>query len=142
VAEHGGYRKPNNPAPVSGPGALSQRTDGGPATQPQMIASGNGYGERAAMQSIQGGAPMQGSEPMPRPTELGAPTGNPQDPITSGADAGPGLSPQGAGIQSDTEVSNEQLRPFLRSLELIANLPGSNAETRSWVRNLKARLGQ
>jgi len=25
----GGYRQPNNPAPVSGPGALSQRTDGG-----------------------------------------------------------------------------------------------------------------
>ena len=25
----GGYRQPTNPAPVSGPGMLSQRTDGG-----------------------------------------------------------------------------------------------------------------
>ena len=25
----GGYRQPSNPAPVSGPGALSKRTDGG-----------------------------------------------------------------------------------------------------------------
>jgi hypothetical protein len=39
----GGYRQPNNPAPVSGPGALSQRTDGGaidgmqqPMQQPMM----------------------------------------------------------------------------------------------------------
>lgn len=27
----GGYRQPADPASVSGPGALSQRTDGGPA---------------------------------------------------------------------------------------------------------------
>ena len=27
---HGGYRKPEHPAPASGPGRLSKRTDGGP----------------------------------------------------------------------------------------------------------------
>lgn len=30
----GGYRRPTNPAPASGPGALSQRTDGGPPVAP------------------------------------------------------------------------------------------------------------
>ncbi len=35
MEQQGGYRKPNNPAPVSGPGSLSQRTDGGP-TQPAV----------------------------------------------------------------------------------------------------------
>ena len=39
----GGYRAPSNPAPVSGPGALSQRTDGG-ATQPATYISGLPYG--------------------------------------------------------------------------------------------------
>ena len=29
--QHGGKRTPRNPAPVSGPGRLSRRTDGGPA---------------------------------------------------------------------------------------------------------------
>ena len=28
MATQGGYRKPGTPAPVSGPGALSRRTDG------------------------------------------------------------------------------------------------------------------
>ena len=30
---HGGYRRPTNPSPVSGPGALSRRTDGQQPTQ-------------------------------------------------------------------------------------------------------------
>jgi hypothetical protein len=141
AGQHGGYRKPNNPAPTSPPGALSRRTDGGPATQPQMVAPGGAYGERSEMQSIQGGAAMQGTTPAPALTPLGAPTADPSEPITAGADLGPGVGPQADGIQSDQQVTNEQLRPLLRSLELVANLPGSNAETRTFVRQLKARLG-
>lgn len=34
----GGYRRPTNPAPVSGPGELSQRTDGGPPMPPMPQA--------------------------------------------------------------------------------------------------------
>jgi hypothetical protein len=33
----GGYRQPSNPAAASGPGALSQRTDGGPGSTKQPI---------------------------------------------------------------------------------------------------------
>lgn len=137
---HGGPRTPANPAPVSGPGALSQRTDG---AQPQMVASGNAYGERSAMEEIQGGAPMAGggmsTAMLPG---LMDPSGRPDEPITAGAPMGAGIGPQAAGIQSDAEVTNEQLRPFVRSLELMANMTGSNPETRQLVRILKARLSQ
>lgn len=138
MAEHGGYRRPEHPAPVSGPGALSQRTDGGP-TQAPMLADGGPYGSRKDMAAIQGGAPLAGVTRDMLPP-LDAPTARPNEPITSGAGEGPGLSPEAAGISSDAQLTDEQLRPLLRSLELMANLPGSNPETRSFVRNLKARL--
>ena len=108
-----------------------------------MLASGGPYGSRQDMAAIQSGAPLQGgggSTPAPAPVPFDAPTQAPNEPITAGADMGAGINAAAAGIRSDREVSNEQLRPFLRSLELLANLPGSNAETRSLVRNLKARL--
>lgn len=56
----GGRRQPTNPAPVSGPGALSARTDGGPgnARQPLRVAGGGDYGERQAAEQLQAAAPM------------------------------------------------------------------------------------
>jgi hypothetical protein len=106
-----------------------------------MLASGGAYGDRAEMAGIQGGAPMQGGGPTrDMLTPLGAPSANPNEPVTAGADMGPGPGPLGAGILSDEQITNEQLAPLVRSLELVANLPGSNPETRSFVRNLKARL--
>lgn len=137
---HGGPRTPNSPAAASPPGALSQRTDGG-ATQAPQVAPGNGYGERKAMLDLQGSAPMQGgglSRDMLPP--LDAPTDRPGEPVTAGADAGPGIGAFAAGIGSDFQITNEKLRPLVRSLELMANLPGSNPETRALVRQLKARL--
>ena len=111
-----------------------------------MVADGGAYGSRQQMEALQSGAPMQGggggSTPTPAPIPLDAPTQNPNEPITAGADAGAGLSAAAAGIQNDQQVSNEQIAPLLASLEMIANLPGSNVETRTLVRNLKARLGQ
>lgn len=138
--QHGGYRRPQNAAPVSGPGALSQRTDGGATGQPQMVAPGGEYGSRQEMESIQGGAPMAQAAPGPRPTALTEPTAYPEEPITAGAPIGPGMGPQAAGIKSDYEITNTKLRPLVHSLEIIANLPQSNPETRAYVRALKARL--
>ena len=138
---HGGQRTPSDPAPVSGPGALSARTDS-PAVggQPQMIASGGAYGDRTEMQEIQGGAEMAAAPSMPRPAALTDPTANPEEPITAGAALGPGMGPQAAGIKSDFDITNDKLRPLVHSLEIIANLPQSNPETRAYVRALKARL--
>jgi len=139
---HGGERTPANPAAVSPPGALSQRTDGG-ATQAPQVAAGGAYGERSEMLGLQAGSPLAGGG-MTRASlpPIDAPSARPEEPVTAGAPLGPGIGPKAAGIQSDAEVTNEKLRPLMRSLELMANLPGSNPETRTLVRNLKARLSQ
>lgn len=138
--QHGGYRRPAEPAAVSGPGALSARTDGGATSQPQMVASGGAYGDRQEMESIQAGADMAQAPGTPRPPALTDPTGNPEEPITAGAEMGPGMGPQAAGIKSDFDITNDKLRPIVHSLEILANLPQSNPETRAYVRALKARL--
>lgn len=141
---HGGERTPAKPAAVSGPGALSQRTDGGPTSQPPMVASGGEYGSRKEMESIQGGAPMQGGggNPAPAPIPLGAPTTRPEEPVTAGAELGAGIGPLAAGIKDDEQGTIEQLRPLLRSMETIANLPTSNPQFRSFVRKLRARASE
>jgi hypothetical protein len=93
--QHGGYRKPSNPAPVSGPGAMSKRTDGGP-TQPVMETGGFEYGGRKDFEDIQGGAPMAAAPSgpaLPPPTPLFAPTERPDEPVTAGAPVGPGPGP-------------------------------------------------
>lgn len=137
---HGGSRTPANPAPVSGPGALSRRTDGGATSQPVMVAPGGEYGSRQEMESIQSGANMAQAPATPRPPALTDPTAYPDEPITAGAALGPGMGPQAAGIKSDYDITNDKLRPLVHSLEIIANLPQSNPETRAYVRALKARL--
>lgn len=77
----GGYRKPSNPAPVSGPGSLSRRTDGGPgkpAKQGAMEMPSSRYGEGVEMASLQSGAPMAGNRTpvrkLPPITPITAPT--------------------------------------------------------------------
>lgn len=109
-----------------------------------MIPSGGAYGDRKDMQEIQSGAAMQGGGgTTPTPAALipfGAPTQSPGEPVTAGAELGAGIGPQAAGIQTDAQISAEQIRPMLRSLEAIANLPFSTPETRSFVRMLRSRL--
>jgi len=98
VAQQGGYRKPNNPAPVSGPGALSQRTDGG-GTQPATYVPGLPYGQGQETYNNQVAAPMAGN-PIPKmemPTPLMAPTARPNEPITSGVNIGDGPGSEAMG---------------------------------------------
>jgi hypothetical protein len=92
----GGYRKPENPAPSSGPGALSQRTDGGPA-QGAKYMPGMPYGKNTMAQ--QTAAPMSGGSPMPQAPELptmpsvlslNAMTERPDEPLTAGLNIGAG----------------------------------------------------
>lgn len=90
---HGGYRKPGNPAPVSGPGSMSKRTDGGPIDgQPVREVGGFEYGGRQEFAELQGSAPMAQAEALP-PTPIFAPTQRPDEPITSGVPVGPGSGP-------------------------------------------------
>lgn len=124
MAQRGGYRKPNNPAPVSGPGSLSQRTDGGP-TQPATYISGLPYGQGQETYSNQVAAPMAGN-PIPQmemPTPLMAPTARPNEPITTGVDIG-----DGAGSEAKPRLPN----PSYTIQEVIRNLipydPSGDAE--------------
>ena len=89
----GGYQQPTNPAPVSGPGALSQRTDGGATegmTQPVKEYTGLPYGENKAVNDTQSAASMAG-DPFKSPLlDLMAPSIRPDQPITAGISGGPG----------------------------------------------------
>lgn len=98
MAQQGGYRKPTNPAPVSGPGSLSKRTDGGP-TQPAKYISGLPYGQGQETYNNQVAAPMAGN-PVPQmemPTPLMAPSTRPSEPVTSGVDVGAGVGSEALG---------------------------------------------
>jgi hypothetical protein len=107
----GGYRAPSNPATVSGPGALSQRTDGGP-TQPAKYVSGLPYGQGQETYANQVAAPMAGNtmEPMPMPTELMAPTSRPNEPLQNGIDMGPGAGSEVMNLPSTKEPLSVTMR--------------------------------
>ena len=107
MAGNGGYQRPDTPATNSGPGSLSQRTDGGPGTTPTQAAryiSGRPYGEGKILNAQENSAPLAGGIPTlpsvpattpgtstfsPSPTPLSEP-GNPNIPLTHGQPFGPG----------------------------------------------------
>jgi len=106
MAQRGGYRAPSNPAAVSGPGALSKRTDGGP-TQAATHIPVLPYGQGQETYSNQVSAPMAGN-PFPQqemPTELFAPTMRPNEPVTSGIDMGAGAGSQAMGRLPNSQQS-------------------------------------
>lgn len=148
----GGYQPPANPAPVSLPGRLSRRTDGGPAnpTQGKVNIPDAAYGEQQVFQNDQA-APMAAT-PGPdqmgqaQPVDLssvvpfGAPTSRPNEPVTAGADAGggPGASALGLNAENDPSVAN--LKASLPALELMANMPNSGFAFRQFVRRVRAMM--
>ena len=105
----GGYQQPTNPAPVSGPGALSQRTDG--AGQPAQYMSGLPYGQGQENMGNQQAATLVGN-PFPEmemPT-LTPVTRRPNEVGTTGLDIGAG---------ADSRVLNR--RPEKESLLSVLN---------------------
>lgn len=163
MAGKGGYQRPTSPAPVSGPGSLSQRTDGGPAhKQSAKYISGLPYGQGQEMMNIQSSAPMEASTPTPNPAPasaiastngqqtiaepapivpLSAPTQNPNEPVTSGVDAGlgPGMASLGLGSQDVEAESNfkASLAAYMPVLMQIAAQPNTSPETRNVIRQLR-----
>lgn len=109
----GGARKPANPAPVSGPGALSQRTDGGPGDRKlgtaNLAESGGSYGDRQTVEGqaaqapvvVEGGgastAPSSGAAGPGGDIGVFGPTERPNESITAGV-------PQIPGAEPDTEM--------------------------------------
>lgn len=109
----GGARTPGSPAAVSGPGALSARTDGG-----VMNPNSPSYGEGATLETLKAGAPMGappsgGTAPAPgggvdllaAVTGFDAPSARPDEPVTAGASAGagPGLEALGLPLTPEDE---------------------------------------
>lgn len=122
---HGGSRTPSSPAPVSGPGRLARRTDGGPQqTHAQM--TGMPYGENADFMDVQSSAPLAAARTQVPNTRTGqvptgqgaaatplfAPTQRPDEPVTAGAPFGPGDGPSPLGGQ--TASLADTLKPLLQ----------------------------
>lgn len=127
---HGGDRRPAQPAPASGPGALSKRTDGGPADAKQRmsVAPGQDYGVATAQMNQErvaglGGSTAPSGQPVAKrgpaptniPTPQGAPAGGgpnitpfdaptqrPGEPVTTGVDIGPGAGSSALSFQGGT----------------------------------------
>lgn len=124
MAGVGGYQPPANPAPVSGPGALSQRTDGSPG-QPVRDLPNAKYGENKAFTAQEAGAPMAGSAPSAPPiVGLDAPTQRPDEHVTSGVPMGPGPGPEVLGPAAPP--STGQLSSLLAGLS-AADMTGALA---------------
>lgn len=152
---------PQNPAGVSGPGPLSKRTDGGPAQALKDLPDAK-YGENSQFQALQQGASLSASpspqgqaQPFdanslpPNPaagqvTPLGAPTGRPDEPVTSGAamGAGPGVSALGTQPQQVANQSMSKIAAAMPFFEMMANMPDADPSTRLFVNLVKGQGAQ
>lgn len=151
----GGPRTPANPAPVSGPGALSQRTDG---RQPARWISGGQYGEGKENMDLQTSAPMNEAVSTPPmatgpanlngpaapsgPIRAGssaiplfAPTERPDEPVTAGASVGPGYTP----VRSQNADRLSTILPYLPMLQEATTWPDAPDTFKALVRYLQGQ---
>jgi hypothetical protein len=145
----GGARTPSNPAPVSGPGAMSRRTDGGPG-QPVMEPGGLPYGENQELRSTQGAAPMSGQSPQAAALQANGvpladmspnlfdPTNAPGEPVTAGMPFGAGPGP--AGQPMPQGPTQERLRAALPTMLRMAESPYVSAEFKALAYYIRQTL--
>ena len=143
---HGGYRRPANPAPVSGPGALSRRTDG---RQPVMDTPDAAYGENQTNRELQSQSPLPQapgapSGPPPGPTPpgvgLGDPSQQPGVPVTSGAAAGAGPGLDALGLLAGAKADAQHFARYMPALLDIADRDDTPPSVRRAIRNLYSNL--
>ena len=151
--QHGGKRTPRNPAPVSGPGKLSRRTDGGPA-QVNAQMTGMGYGENKDFMQIQKGASMaasprsRGAAQAPQGNPMGAigggnplfsETQRPDEPVTAGANFGPGAGGAPAAPVYSERSSDDlaNIKQYLPDLIEAASFVGAPETFKSLVNYLR-----
>lgn len=142
----------NNPAGVSGPGAMSRRTDGGPAQKLATLPDAQ-YGENATFQGLQQNAPLAQSGQTPQGEQqfqpnpaagavvpFSAPTQRPNEPVTTGATEGAGAGPESLGIHPAQAEQQDmgQLAKHMPLLEAIANLHDVTESSRLWVNLINA----
>jgi hypothetical protein len=147
MAGKGGYQAPENPAVQSGPGSMSQRTDGGPASkQAARYMAGGDYGDGGLM-DIQTAAPMSAtpdtlSTPMSQAQSqavdqtiipFNAPTQNPNEPGDATITA----------PQNPTDVDanfRATLAMYMPVLAFISNKSDTSQETRDVIAQLRQYL--
>lgn len=144
----GGYREPSNPAPVSNPGAGSARTDGGPVHAAEALSSGK-YGETQDLGSIAGGAPSQPSAgsvalagAIQGQSTFADASGQPNEPVTAGAQYGPGPGPEALQANDPTRAEAKQLQQsgVLALMMKVADSDDATPDYRAYVRSLLAAL--
>jgi hypothetical protein len=147
MAGKGGYEAPENPAMQSGPGSMSQRTDGGPASkQAARYMAGGNYGDGGLM-DIQTAAPMAAT-PDTQPTSMSqaqgpmadqtvipfnAPTQHPDEPGDATTSSPLNLTDQDANFRASVAM-------YMPALAFIANQPETSQETRDVIRQLRQAL--
>ncbi len=151
MAGRGGYQAPSKPAAVSGPGALSQRTDG----QAIRDITGGDYGDASEFRQLQQSAPLAAASGpsaapasagggLPQVTPFGAPSTMPGTPVTDGASMGAGMGPQGMGLaQSPQDAQREDadfLSKYLPAMIAIAQSGDATPSFKNYVRTLIANL--
>lgn len=142
----GGPRTPANPAPVSGPGALSRRTDGQAVRNP----GGLPYGDNAELRTQQGAAPMSGQTigtsdqaappgvPLAQMSpSLFDPTNYPDRPVTTGMPFGPGPGSEALKSPPQSPMAQARLVNALPTLLRAAESPYVTPEFRSLVSMLR-----
>jgi hypothetical protein len=148
----GGYQQPTNPAPVSGPGALSQRTDGGPSQAPMYMPAMKSMGStgREQMAQQQGAALYKAPSPtgggsaiesnLPAVTPITAGTALPEQSIADGTPAFGGAGPEALNLpkQEDTDIDKQRLMSYLPAFEIAANMPNASMAWKNYVRLVRS----
>lgn|SRR5512139_442010 len=137
---------------ASGPGALSRRTDTGPAQKMRDLPEAD-YGENATYKDLQKGAALgqtnpnagaeesfQGNPAAANVIPFGAPTQDPDTPVTAGAAAGAGPGPEALGLVSHAQQDMDAQIRNLPVLEYMANQEGAPWALRQAVRRIKAAM--
>ena len=129
----GGYRRPNNPAPVSGPGKTSRRTDGFGMpnnTQAPSDVTGLPYGENQEVNDVAASAPLAAAPDVPKATPLNAPTERPTEPVTRGVPMGKGAN--------HLETVDQQRDDTVAATIRLAYQASPTPELRAMVNRLEA----
>lgn len=134
---------------ASGPGALSRRTDTGPAQKMRDLPNAD-YGENATYKDLQKSAPVaqspSGDQRVPAENPmaanvipLSAPSATNQ-PVTDGAVAGPGAGIEALGLANQKDEDLMRLVPYLPVLEFMSSEDGASWAMRNLVRKVKSNL--
>lgn len=85
-------------------------------------------------------APAGAGGGQPPLVPFGAPTGQPDVPVTAGAAAGPGPGPEALGLPQQPDEDMKALLAYLPVFEFMASQPGASKASRNLVRSLKGYL--